>query len=88
MARIYVVSEYETESWNIKRVRGAYTDMNRAIGLAKVIMKESLTDNYFQNYDGKNNYINSIEQDAYKWVKAGHTYADQLMTFQITVFDE
>lgn len=88
MARIYVVSEYEIESWNIKRIRGAYTDIDRAIGLSKVIMKESLTDNYFQNVDGKNNYINSIEQDAYKWVKAGLTYADQLMTFQITVFDE
>ena len=88
MARIYVVSEYENESWNIKRIRGAYTDIDRAIGLAKVIMQESLTDNYFQNADGKNNYINSIEQDAYKWVKVGHTYADQLMTFQITVFDE
>lgn len=88
MARIYVVSEYETESWNIKRIRGAYTNIDSAVGLAKVIMKESLTDNYFQTADAKNNYINSIEQDAYKWVKSGHTYADQLMTFQITIFDD
>jgi hypothetical protein len=51
-------------------------------------MKESLSNKYFQDTNGCENYINEILQDAHKWVGSGHNYADQLMTFQITVFDE
>ncbi len=83
--RIYVVTEMN-EDITYKRIHGATTDRERALGMACVVMKDRLK-NHLDITD-LNEYVTREKKELDHYTQCGINCIDTYDTVQITVFDD